>query len=74
MTDDRPRLRRKDVPEYLRSKHGIDVSLTTLNTMATRGGGPAMQYNGRIPLYHKDDLDAWAKARLSKPVHSTSEL
>ncbi len=71
--NDRPRLRRKDVPEYLRTTHGIDVSLATLNTMATRGGGPAMQYDGRRPLYLKSDLDQWANDRLSKPVRSTSE-
>lgn len=69
----RPRLRRKDVPEYLRIKYGIDIARTTLNKLATIGGGPAMQYSGRIPLYHKDDLDAWAEARLSKPVRSTAE-
>ena len=69
----RPRLRRKDVPEYLASKHGIYVAVSTLNKLATIGGGPAMQYAGRIPLYHRDDLDAWAEAKLSKPVSSTSE-
>ncbi|TKT66200.1 hypothetical protein FDR95_06905 [Rhizobiaceae bacterium LC148] len=37
------------------------------------GGGPAMQYSGRIPLYYVQDMDAWADTRLSKPVHSTSE-
>ncbi len=70
--DNRPRIRRKDVPNYLRAVHGIDISLATLNTMATRGGGPIMQYMGRIPLYHKDDLDAWVATRLSAPVRSTS--
>lgn len=70
---DRPRLRRKDVPEYLRSKFGIDIARTTLNKLATIGGGPTMQYAGRIPLYHRDDLDAWAEQRLSKRVASTSE-
>lgn len=34
---DRPRIRRKDVPEYLREVHGVDISLATLNTMATLG-------------------------------------
>ncbi|AWC25617.1 MULTISPECIES: hypothetical protein [Aminobacter] len=69
----RPRLRRKDVPAYLAEKHGIDIAVSTLNKMATVGGGPTMQYSGRIPLYHVDDLEAWAAARLSKPVRSTSE-
>lgn len=69
----RPRLRRKDVPTYLAEKHGIDIAVATLNKLATVGGGPEMQYSGRIPLYHTDALDAWADARLSKPVRSTSE-
>lgn len=69
----RPRLRRKDVPAYLAEKHGIDIAVSTLNTFATKGGGPEMQYSGRIPLYHVDALDAWAEARLSKSVRSTSE-
>jgi hypothetical protein len=69
----RPRLRRKDVPAYLAEKHGIDIAVATLNKWVTVGGGPEMQYFGRIPLYHIDALDAWAAARLSKPVRSTSE-
>lgn len=68
-----PRLRRKDVPAYLAEKHGIPIALATLNKLATIGGGPTMQYVGRIPLYHVDDLDHWAAAKLSKPVHSTAE-
>lgn len=69
----RPRLRRSAVPNYLASKHGIDIAVSTLAKMATVGGGPAMQYSGRIPLYHIQDLDAWAEERLSKVVRSTSE-
>ncbi|MBM3091587.1 hypothetical protein GFB56_12250 [Ensifer sp. T173] len=71
--DQRPRLRRADVPAYLAAKHGIDIAISTLAKMATVGGGPAMQYSGRIPLYHVRDLDAWVNERLSKAVRSTSE-
>ena len=67
------RLRRTEVPQYLQTKFGIPVAKKTLDKMASVGGGPRMQYAGRVPLYHVDDLDAWAKARLSKPVASTSE-
>lgn len=70
---ERPRIRRSEVPAYLMDKHGIPVALATLNKLASLGGGPAMQYSGRIPLYHVDDLDRWANERLSKPVASTSE-
>lgn len=73
MTDTRPRLRRSEVPAYLLQKHGIPVALGTLAKWATVGGGPAMTYAGRIPLYHLDDLDTWAAERLCAPVRSTAE-
>lgn len=71
--NERPRLRRSEVPEYLLDKHGIPIALATLNKLATIGGGPAMRYAGRIPLYDVEDLDRWAANRLSQPVTSTSE-
>jgi hypothetical protein len=73
MVANRPRLRRSEVPSYLLQKHGIPIAMKTLNKLASIGGGPLMTYAGRIPLYHVDDLDAWAEQRLSKPVASTSE-
>ncbi|WP_299939456.1 hypothetical protein [uncultured Nitratireductor sp.] len=73
MNDEKPRLRRSEVPAYLAEKHGIPIAAATLNKLASIGGGPLMTYAGRIPLYHVDDLDAWAAERLSKPVRSTSE-
>lgn len=73
MNDEKPRLRRAEVPEYMLRKHGIPIAHATLAKMATVGGGPAFQHSGRIPLYHVDDLDAWALERLSKPVRSTSD-
>lgn len=73
MNDEKPRLRRSEVPEYMLRKHGIPIAHATLAKMATVGGGPAMQHSGRIPLYHVDDLDSWAAERLSAPVRSTAE-
>ena len=69
---DKPRLRRAEVPAYLLEKHGIPIAVATLNKMATTGGGPAMRYAGRIPLYDIEDLDRWVQERLSQPVRSTS--
>ena len=68
----RPRLRRSEVPAYLIEKHGIPIAVATLNKLASIGGGPTMQYAGRIPLYRPEDLDAWAEQRLSVPVASTA--
>lgn len=67
------RMRRKDAVVYLRDTHGIPIALSTLEKMATNGGGPSITYFGRIPLYDVEQLDAWATRRLSSPVASTSE-
>lgn len=72
MTTGRPRLRRSEVPAYLLEKHGIPIAIATLNKLASIGGGPEMQYAGRIPLYTPEALDKWAASRLSAPVDSTA--
>ena len=53
---------------------GFPVSGATLATKATRGGGPEYRLFGRRPLYRWGDALGWAKARLSKPVSSSSEM
>jgi hypothetical protein len=53
---------------------GFPTSPATLATKAVRGGGPPFRLFGRVPLYRWGDLLAWAEARLSAPVSSTSEL
>ena len=52
---------------------GFPIAGPTLATKATRGGGPPFQRFGRRPLYRWGDAVAWASARLSAPVSSTSE-
>jgi hypothetical protein len=51
----------------------VPVAVATLAKFATVGGGPAITYFGRIPLYARTDLDAWAVAKLGRPVASTAE-
>jgi hypothetical protein len=53
---------------------GFPITVSTLATKATRGGGPPFQLFGRKPLYQWGAGLDWAKGRLSKPVRSTSEL
>lgn len=65
-------LRRKEAADYLRANYGHG-SPRTLAKLATIGGGPEMVYSGRMPLYSPEALDAWARAKLSGPVRSTSE-
>jgi hypothetical protein len=66
-------LRRADAARVL-SENGFPTAKSTLDSLATRGGGPAFQLYGRIPLYAEDDVLAWARARLSRKITSTSEL
>lgn len=66
------RLTRKAAAEALTAA-GFPISYDTLATKATRGGGPPFQRFGRVPLYRWGDLLDWAHARLSAPMHSTSE-
>lgn len=73
MISNRPRIRRREASAYLLERHGLPVAYATLEKLASIGGGPAITYFGKVPLYAKTDLDAWAAEKLSKPVASTSE-
>jgi hypothetical protein len=66
--------RRVDAARYLRETYGIPCAPATLAKKAVVGGGPAYKLAGKFPIYAQDDLDAWAKSRLSERVSSTSEL
>jgi hypothetical protein len=52
---------------------GFPVKSATLATKATRGGGPPYRLFGTRPLYRWADALAWAQARLSPVINSTSE-
>jgi hypothetical protein len=67
------RLRRGEASKYLRNTWGISRSPATLAKLAVIGGGPGMEYIGRVPFYPLGELDRWAEAQLSPMVHSTSE-
>ena len=48
----------------------VGLRPATLETMRTRGGGPAFVKLGRRVVYRREDLDAWLRARVRK---STSD-
>ena len=76
MTDARKvrRLRRVEASNYLLETWGMSRTPKTLSKLAVIGGGPRFRRDGRIPLYETAALDEWARAQLSKSVHSTAEL
>ena len=61
-------LDRKQVSEAL-TLAGYRISMSTLATMVTRGGGPPYRLFGRLPLYRWSDALAWAESRMSPPRH-----
>jgi hypothetical protein len=55
--------------------HYFPCSGRTLAKFASLGTGPAYRRVGRsIVLYSIEDLDAWAKARLSPPIVRARDL
>ena len=68
------RHRRKDASLYLKEVWGISRTPKTLAKLAVIGGGPEIEYDGRVPTYTEPGLDAFAEAVLSPAVKSTTEL
>lgn len=67
-------LRRTEAATHVREKWGIPCATAWLAKLATVGGGPVFRKAGRFPIYAINDLDDWARSRISGPVRSTSEL
>lgn len=66
------RHRRVGASAYLKDQWGIDYAPKTLAKLACIGGGPPMEYVGRIPTYPEDGLDDFAREKIGPRVTSTS--
>jgi hypothetical protein len=68
-----PNLRRAEASRYLREQYGITLAPATLAKIySIRSDGPPAFKAGRVPLYPKLELDAWAARRLGELRSSTS--
>jgi hypothetical protein len=56
------------------AQKGIPVAVASLRTHVTRGGGPEYVKFGRRRLYRWGPALAWASAKMTAPVRSSSEL
>ena len=65
-------LRRSEAARSLTAA-GYPISLATLATMASRGGGPRFKRFGKTPLYRWGDLVQWAEERTTPFAHSVAE-
>ena len=67
-----PLFRRVAAAEHI-SRHYFPIAYRTLSKIAcVRSDGPPYRLAGRVPLYAKSDLDAWAKTKITPARTSTS--
>ncbi len=66
-------LDRREAADYLTAR-GLRVSKNTLQKWVTTGGGPAYRRFGLRAVYLREDLDAWAAAKLSAPRTSSATV
>jgi hypothetical protein len=68
-------LRRAEAAAYVTETYGLPCSPKTLAKLAcVSSDGPPFRLAGRIPLYPKPGLDAWAQSKIGPLVRSTSEF
>lgn len=65
-------LSRTEASEYLESL-GLKIAKTTLQKLASIGGGPKFRKFGNRVVYTQQDLLSWVESRMSEPKTSTSE-
>ncbi len=73
MVDYPKRLNRRQQAEYLLQEHGIKRSPKTLGKLASIGGGPRYQLDGRDALSTPEWLDEWVNQILTPPVANAAE-
>jgi hypothetical protein len=64
----------EELSEFIFQKTGARVTIHTLQTWRTRGGGPPFHRFGKFVCYDRANSLEWIREKLGKPVHSTSEL
>jgi hypothetical protein len=66
-----PLLTTRQVSQEL-ERRGITRSVSTLEKLRCRGGGPPFRRFGRDVRYPYNDLESWIEAMLSAPMWSTA--
>jgi hypothetical protein len=68
-------LSRKDAAEYVRTKCARPCSVGFLAKLAVDGDGPVFRKIGlRYVVYTREDLDAWVRSQIGRPVRSTADV
>jgi hypothetical protein len=66
-------LRRRAAGEYLKQKFGFGAGATLSKIACVSSDGPLFRRAGRVVLYRREDLDAWALSKIGAPQKSTSD-
>ncbi len=66
-------LRRKEAATYLRETYGFGAERTLAKGVVT-GDSPIYHKAGRLVLYTREALDAWALAKIGAPRRSSSQV
>jgi hypothetical protein len=69
---DRP-LRRHEAANFLTEVIGYPMTTGRLAKLACYGGGPAMRFAGRYPVYDPTELRRWAESKFTPPFENTSQ-
>ena len=59
---------------YVTEVHMLRCGIDTMNKHSWLGTGPKFSKHGNTRYYAKDDLDRWARGRITKRVSKSSEL
>jgi hypothetical protein len=69
----KPRLNTIEASEYLMLQHGVKCAPATMAKLRSVGGGARYNKCGVSPVYPREALDEWARARLGALKSSTSD-
>ena len=58
---------------FLKATFGVPCEAKTLAKLRCVGGGPKFRRFGRLIRYDRQELELWARNRLSQPLRSTSD-
>ncbi len=71
----KPYLTTREASAYLTHSLGAKTAIATLEKLRCVGGGPVFcKFGGRSVLYAREELDRWARARLSPSFTSTAAV
>ncbi len=65
-------LRREAAADYLLTRYGFTTA-ETLSKLASVGGGPVFHKIGSVVVYDPQQLDAWARGKMTGPLQSTAD-